>query len=156
MRALPVHHLHPACSSCSSAQLNREQDFTKHTLIEQLNKEQVFTKQTWLKQLNRELAFSKPAELGTAAHTHKVFTKQTELGTSEQGTGFQTTYLDGTTEQGVGFQKTDFKDSPTKFLTSSFFYNSNLPGPLTGLKYFRFWLRFRWIIRILVFRFFIQ
>ena len=34
------------------------------------------------------------------------------------------------------------RDSPKRFLTYSFFQNSNPPGPLTnGLKYFRFWLR---------------
>ena len=32
---------------------------------------------------------------------------------------------------------------------TSFFHNSNLPGPLTnGLKYFRFWLRIRRVIQI--------
>ena len=41
------------------------------------------------------------------------------------------------------------RDSPTRFSTFSFFHHSNQPGPLTnGLKYFRFWLRFRWDIRI--------
>ena len=34
-----------------------------------------------------------------------------------------------------------------RFFTFSFFHHLNLPGPLTnGLKYFRFWLRIRWVI----------
>ena len=42
------------------------------------------------------------------------------------------------------------RDSPTSFSAFSFFHNSNLAGPLTnGLKYFRFWLSFRWVIRFL-------
>ena len=40
-----------------------------------------------------------------------------------------------------------WRDSPTRFSTLSFFHSSNLPGPLTnGLKYFRLWLRIRWVI----------
>ena len=42
------------------------------------------------------------------------------------------------------------RDSPTRFSTSSFFHHSNLSGALTnGLKYFRFWFRFRGVIRSL-------
>ena len=38
-----------------------------------------------------------------------------------------------------------------EILDLHFFHHSNLPEPLTnGLKYFRFWLRFCWLIRILV------
>ena len=37
-----------------------------------------------------------------------------------------------------------------RILTSSFFHNSNQPVPLiNGLKYFWFWLRIHWVIRIL-------
>ena len=44
---------------------------------------------------------------------------------------------------------TGWRNSPTRFSTFSFFHNSNLSGPLSkGLKYFWFWLRFRWVIRI--------
>ena len=36
------------------------------------------------------------------------------------------------------------RDSPTRFSTSCFFHHLNQPEPLTnGLKYFRFWFRFR-------------
>ena len=45
---------------------------------------------------------------------------------------------------------TGWRNSPTRFSTFSFFHNSNLSGPLSkGLKYFRFWLSFRWVIRFL-------
>ena len=43
------------------------------------------------------------------------------------------------------------RDSPTRFLTSSFFHHSNQPGPLiNGFKYFRFWSRFCWVFQTLV------
>ena len=44
-----------------------------------------------------------------------------------------------------------YRDSPTRFSNSSCFLHSNQPGPLTyGLKYFQFWLSFRWDILILL------
>ena len=43
------------------------------------------------------------------------------------------------------------RDSPTRFLNYSFFHSSNQPGQLSnGLKYFRFWLSFCWVLRIFV------
>ena len=43
------------------------------------------------------------------------------------------------------------RDSPTRFSTSTCFHHSNLSGTLTnGLEYFRFWLRFRRVIQMLV------
>ena len=44
-----------------------------------------------------------------------------------------------------------YRDSPTRFPTSSFFHHLNQPRPLTnGLKYFRFWLSFHRVIRIFI------
>ena len=43
------------------------------------------------------------------------------------------------------------KGQSNEILDPHFFHNSNQPGSLTnGLKYFRFWFRFRRDIRILV------
>ena len=43
------------------------------------------------------------------------------------------------------------RDSPSRFSSPYFFHHSNHPGHLTsGLKKFRFWLRFHQVIRILV------
>ena len=54
---------------------------------------------------------------------------------------------------GVNISKDNLvkRNSPTRFSTSRFIHHSNLPGPLSnGVKFFRFWLRFRWVIRSLV------
>ena len=43
------------------------------------------------------------------------------------------------------------RDSPSRFSSPYFFHHSNHPGHLTsGLKKFRFWLRFHQVIQILV------